>query len=103
MAEEAAPAEEFIQSKLPADNGYGQNGYRGASSDLPGENTSSNFLPKCSVDAGRKAGDFQTRSVDDKSLATTFGMKPAKSGESVPTTTAYCNEPVRASTKKVSK
>jgi hypothetical protein len=51
MADDTTPQQNvYIESKMPADNGYGQNGYRGPSSDLPGKHTSSNFLPKCSAD-----------------------------------------------------
>jgi len=47
-------AEDIVGSKMPglaseglkpSKAGYGQNGYGGASSDLPGENRSSGFLP----------------------------------------------------------
>ena len=47
-------AQDIVGSKMPSlasealkptKAGYGQNGYAGASSDLPGENTTSGFLP----------------------------------------------------------
>jgi hypothetical protein len=47
-------AEDIVGSKMPtfasdalkpSKAGYGQNGYQGASSDLPGENTTAGFLP----------------------------------------------------------
>lgn len=47
-------AEDIVGSKMPGlaseamkptKAGYGQNGYGGASSDMPGENTGSGFLP----------------------------------------------------------
>jgi len=47
-------AQDIVGSKMPglaseglkpSKAGYGQNGYGGASSDVPGENTSSGFLP----------------------------------------------------------
>ena len=37
-------AEEIVGSKMPANNGYGQNGYSGPSSDTPGKNTTAGFL-----------------------------------------------------------
>ena len=37
-------AEEIVGSKMPANNGYGQNGYSGPSSDTPGKKTTSGFL-----------------------------------------------------------
>jgi len=51
---ERAMATDIVGSNLPpfasdalreSKRGYGQNGYGGASSDLPGENTNSGFLP----------------------------------------------------------
>ncbi len=39
----------------PSKAGYGQNGYAGASSDLPGENTQSGFLPGCDLAAALTA------------------------------------------------
>jgi hypothetical protein len=38
-------ADDVVGSKLPANNGYGQNGFPGPSSDEPGKNTTSGFLP----------------------------------------------------------
>jgi hypothetical protein len=55
---------EIIGSKLKAKNGYGQNGFQGASSDLPGEKTKTGggFAPAASV-----PGDgWQTRKVSAK-------------------------------------
>jgi hypothetical protein len=73
----------FIQSKMPADNGYGQNGYRGPSSDLPGQHTSTNFLPQCKIDKDyHNDKSFQTRTVSDKPYAAAHGMTGPK-GEGV--------------------
>lgn len=86
----------------PSKAGFGQNGYGGASSDLPGENTRSGFLPECDPTAallrvnpkdaayagGRsgkgnpptpaKGGDQfqspQTRTVSDNAIKPAFGM-----------------------------
>jgi hypothetical protein len=38
----------------PSKAGYGQNGYAGASSDMPGENTRSGFLPACDLTVADK-------------------------------------------------
>lgn len=38
--------DEEVNSHFKAKNGYGQNGFQGASSDLPGEHTKSGFLPQ---------------------------------------------------------
>jgi hypothetical protein len=55
--------QDILGSKLPADNGYGQNGYDGASSDLPGQDTRiPGFLPKVKV----PKDDWQTRKVAPK-------------------------------------
>ena|ERR1700676_2818153 len=103
-------AQDIVGSKMPtlasdalkpSKAGYGQNGYGGASSDLPGENTRSGFLPECDPTAalarvnptdipkqGRsgkgnppapaKGGDRflspQTRTVSDTPYKPAFGM-----------------------------
>jgi hypothetical protein len=54
--------QDILGSKLPANNGYGQNGYDGASSDLPGKKTTSGFLPQSKV----PTDDWQTRKVAPK-------------------------------------
>lgn len=64
---------EFIGSHLKAKNGYGQNGFQGASSDTPGEHTTSGFLPAVTLPAA--GSDGQTRSVSKEPYPTTFGMK----------------------------
>lgn len=61
----------------PSKAGYGQNGYAGASSDLPGENTTSGFLPQTNLADGNKA-NVQNRTVKSDPYPTTFGMhKPS--------------------------
>lgn len=55
--------------------GYGQNGYGGASSDLPGQKTTSGFLPQAdlgSAQAARKK--IQERPVSDKQMPLSYGM-----------------------------
>ena len=74
-------ATQIVGSNMKADNGYGQNGYSGASSDLPGQRTTSGVLPQtdlASAQADRKK--FQERTVDTKNVPTAFGMKGAAKG-----------------------
>jgi hypothetical protein len=53
---------------------YGKNGYDGASSDTPGEHTSSNFLPQADL-AAAKDMNVQTREVSDKQYPTAHGHR----------------------------
>ena len=69
-------ATDVVGSKMKADNGYGQNGYSGASSDLPGQKTTSGVLPQVAV----PADNWQTRNVGTKNVPSTFGMKGAAKG-----------------------
>lgn len=62
--------EVFVASREKAKNGYGQNGYQGASSDLPGQHTTSGFLPQGSV----PKDDWQTRKVDASPIPAHPGM-----------------------------
>jgi hypothetical protein len=77
-------ATDVVGSKMPAlasdalkpsKAGYGQNGYAGASSDMPGEQTSSGFLPAADL-AGAKAWDqkIRNRPVDATPITPAFGM-----------------------------
>jgi hypothetical protein len=89
-----APVDVYIQSKLPADNGYGQNGYRGPSSDLPGNRTSSNFLPDSQAAfAKAKSADWQTRKSKSDPYPTTHGMHAASPGGTVPGKLNYPGAP----------
>lgn len=72
-------ASEIVGSKIsdsaadqlkPSQRNYGQNGYGGASSDLPHQNTRSGFLPGC----GTPVND-QLRNVKANPYPTTFGNK----------------------------
>ena len=77
-------AQDIVGSKMPSlasdalkpsKAGYGQNGYAGASSDLPGENTKSGFLP--GVDLPAAMADMkavETRKVSNESAPLSFGM-----------------------------
>src|ERR1035441_9916929 len=59
------------QQKLDR-SGYGQNGFRGPSSDMPGEpRTTSGFLPQAVV----TVGDWQTRKVSAEGYPIHPGMK----------------------------
>jgi hypothetical protein len=71
-------ATDVVGSKMPAQNGYGQNGYAGPSSVTPGDQTcgKSGFLPAC--DLPKALGDYsrlpgidasETRTVSDKQYA----------------------------------
>lgn len=62
-----------------SDRGYGQNAYSGASSDEPGRNTTSGFLPKADLAGARSdRRQMQQRPVSADPLSTTFGMHPPK-------------------------
>lgn len=55
---------QFASDALKArKRGYGQNGYGGASSDMPGERTTSGFLPDCKL---ASAVNSQMRTVSAK-------------------------------------
>lgn len=73
----------FVASREKANNGYGQNGYQGASSDLPGENTTSGFLPAVTLPA--ENSDGQTRKVDGTQITAHPGMKARDSKIAFPT------------------
>jgi hypothetical protein len=65
-------ATDVVGSKMASKNGYGQNGYSGASSDTPGQHTTSGFLPQATLPA-----DWgQTRPVSpEQKVPTTKGMR----------------------------
>jgi hypothetical protein len=62
---------EIQASKIPARNGYGQNGFQGPSSDCPGENTTSGLLPKVKL----PTGNAQLRAVSSEQIAAAHGMR----------------------------
>jgi len=79
-------AQDIVGSKMtdfasdalkPRKAGYGQNGFGGASSDLPNEKTSSDFLPA----PGKPVND-QTRMLQnsgkEKVVPDSFGMESAR-------------------------
>lgn len=55
--------------------GYGQNGFGGASSDLPNEATTAGLLPQADL-AGAKVArkKIQERPISDQLMPTSFGM-----------------------------
>jgi hypothetical protein len=70
-------SQDILGSKLPADNAYGQNGFSGASSDLPGERTtiSKKFAPPDPKQSDIKS-DWQTRAVSaEQKVPTKPGMR----------------------------
>lgn len=68
-------SEQFIGSHEKANNGYGQNGYQGPSSDLPGQSTRANRKFGLPADPSAEPGDWQTRKVDATPYAPAHGMK----------------------------
>jgi hypothetical protein len=85
-----APTQTFIESKMPADDSYGMNSYRGPSSKPLADvvNTPPNaFAPK-DDEAKRilKAGGItkQKRVIRDRGIAPAHGMKSPKSAGPIP-------------------
>lgn len=81
MANTNPPVDTEIKvTREPAKNGFGQNGYQGPSSDLPGQHTTSGFKAT-SDDAvrdllARDGFKDQTRKIDtEQHLPTTHGMR----------------------------
>ena len=79
-----ADGTEFVGSHEKADNGYGQNGYQGASSDLPGQKTRMNRDYGLPADPSPDAGNWQTRPVSKEGYPPAFGMKAAVEPAKVP-------------------
>lgn len=80
MAEDFSSDVTIVGSKEKANNGYGQNGYQGASSDLPGQHTTSGFLPQVIAPTDK----WQTREVSKESYPLSFGMKSRSTPETIP-------------------
>ena len=78
---------EYVGSKEKAKNRYGQNGYQGPASDLPGQSTRMDRDFGLAADPSPDAGDWQTRNVSKDQYKPTFGMKAATGPEKVPTAT----------------
>lgn len=83
-------ADEIVGSKMPSlasdalkatGEGYGQNAFDGASSDLPGKRTESGFLKTCD---GVPSGDWQTRKVSSEQYPTAHGLAKRDCTSSIP-------------------
>lgn len=95
---------QFASQAKPNNSGYGQNGFQGPSSDLPGDRTTSGFLPE---DAGIKGiigdaksdladnyragrGNWQTRTVSAQPITPSNTMhSPNKDADKVPTANSH--------------
>jgi hypothetical protein len=62
---EMTMATDIVGSNMPSKNGYGQNGDKSPSSDRPGQNTTSGFLPAVTV----PTDPWQTRDVGKSGMA----------------------------------
>lgn len=90
---QAAESEASIGSHEKANNGYGQNGYQGPSSDLPGQSTRMNrdfgLAADPVVDAARAAygegANWQTRTVSAEPYAPAHGQKARDNKSAFPT------------------
>jgi hypothetical protein len=71
---------EYVGSREKARNGYGQNGYQGPSSDLPGQSTRADRDFGLPTDPSTETGDWQTRRVSAEPYKTTPTMR-SRSGE----------------------
>lgn len=65
----------FVASREKAKNGYGQNGYQGASSDLPGQATRMDRDFGLAADPSADPGKWQTRDVSAEPIKAACGMK----------------------------
>jgi len=90
--------DQFIQSREKAKNGYGQNGYQGPSSDLPGQHTTSGFLP--AVTLPKTDANWQTRKVDSTPIAPAHGMSGPKASSTIPATTLSPRQTKELQTRK---
>jgi hypothetical protein len=64
--------DQFLKSAMPADDGYAQNGYQGASSVTPGKTVSSNFLPELRA---KTFENVQKRSVSAEQYPAAVGTR----------------------------
>src|SRR5258708_6077209 len=83
MADGTAESDTFIGSHEKALNGYGQNGFQGPASDLPGQHTTSGFLPQCELP--KIDDNWQTRKVKSDAYAPAFGMSAKAAPVTIPT------------------
>jgi hypothetical protein len=78
---------EFVGSHEKARNGYGQNGYQGPASDLPGQSTRMDRDYGLAADPSADAGNWQTRVVPKYDCPPAFGMKSPAEPAKVPDAT----------------
>jgi hypothetical protein len=76
--------ENFAASREKAKNGYGQNGYQGASSDLPGQSTRMDRDYGLPADPSSAPGEWQTRKASKEAYKPAFGMKAPAEPAKVP-------------------
>lgn len=69
-------------SHLKPMNKYGQNGFPGPSSDLPGQHTTSGFLPQVALPGGDNG---QTRTVSAEQYPAAYGLKSQSAPQTFPT------------------
>lgn len=79
-----ADGTEFVGSHEKARNGYGQNGYQGPSSDLPGQATRMDRDFGLSADPSHDPGNWQTRNVSKDGYKPAHGMKAPSEPAKVP-------------------
>lgn len=75
---------DVVGSNMQADDKYGQNGYRGASSMTPGGKRVKVGGRLGVSDPSAAPGDWQTRSVSHEQYPAAHGQKGPKTGETVP-------------------
>lgn len=77
--------EQVVGSMMPAEDGYGQNGYSGPSSDLPGERTKiDNKYLGMATEVSSAPGNWQTRTVSQESYPIAFGNHKPAAPEKIP-------------------
>ncbi len=64
-------ADSIIATNIPANSGYGQNGFNGPSSDLPGKNTTSGLLPRVTIPDDQT----QVRKLSADAIPSAHGMR----------------------------
>jgi hypothetical protein len=77
-------ADDIVGSHEKAKISFGQNGYQGASSLLPGQ-TKPNIKDVSPPTVSVPDGDWQTRKVDAAPIKSHDGMHPAAPGGKIPT------------------
>ena|ERR1700761_8223302 len=88
------PTDVYIESKLPSDSGFGQNGYRGPSSvQMDRQSVRSNYAPPESEaervisERGakpRSVDAMQVRTISDEAIPPAHGQTPRKGDGTIP-------------------